>query len=109
MQIPQLLGDRVLVEPIIITRTHGGILLPQVLQDEANVGGAKMFRVIAVGPGRRTKKGVQVPIECKPGDRVLCHSYFKGPVKAGDNWQIITSDQILMVYEAPKPPTQLEQ
>lgn len=31
----------------------------------------QIWRVLHVGPGRLTKKGVRIPIEFKPGDRVV--------------------------------------
>ena len=97
-----------LVAPILSGLTPGGIHLPQILQDEYNIGGMKLFRVLAVGQGRRTKKGAIVPIECEPGDRVICHSYFKGPIEIEGGQKIVSSDEIVMVLPKPQPSTNYE-
>ena len=56
-----------------------------------------MFRVLAVGQGRRNKKGILIPVECSVGDRVMCHSYFTGPMKLDDGSYIITDSEIIAV------------
>ena len=65
--------------------------------DEHNYGGPKLFRVISCGPGRRTRRGLQIPMEIRPGDRVLCQSYFTGPAEMGDGRFVIDDSQILAV------------
>ena len=65
----RLLGNRVLLQQLPAeTRSPGGIhLLPQ----PAN-GDRSQWRVVRVGPGRKTKCGLLVPPEVSPGDKVLC-------------------------------------
>lgn len=94
----QLLGDRLIIRPIPQAKL-GLIELPESLKDDNNVGGPKVYWVMATGPGRRTKKGVLVPVECEYGDRVICHSYTKGVEHVGlpHGDVIIASDQILLV------------
>ena len=79
----------------------GSIILPKDLNEDVNHGGVKVFRVLAVGPGRRNRKGVLLPLECTPGDRVMCHSYFTGPMKLDDGSYIITDSEVIAVL--PKP------
>ena len=81
----------------IVSEKIGSIYLTARLQDDNNVGGYKVYRVLAVGPGRLTRKGVRVPVECEPGDRVICHSYTSGAVPLEGGRHLITDDQILAV------------
>jgi len=87
--------NHVVVEKI--KHSVSGSILWTPSMDEANYGGPKLFRVISCGQGKRTRKGVLVPIECQPGDRVLCASYFTGPAELPDRRFVITDDQILAV------------
>jgi len=89
-----ILAERVLTEKI------GSIHVPLSLQDDANVGGPKVYRVLAVGPGRVTRKGVRVPVECGPGDRLICHSYTSGEVPLEDGRVLLGEDDILAVLPA---------
>lgn len=94
----RLLNDNLIVRPIPRERI-GLIELPAWSSDDNNVGGVKVYWVMAVGPGRKTKKGVRVPIECEYGDRVYVHSYTKGAQHCGlpHGDVVISADQILMV------------
>jgi co-chaperonin GroES (HSP10) len=92
-----LLGNRVHVRRELPPTTTGGIYLPESVRDDSNNGGVKVYRVLGVGPGFTNKKGVHFPIECAPGDRVMCHSYTTGPTELEDGTMIVTADQILAV------------
>lgn len=98
------LGDNLLVAPLPPQRSIGGILLPDSVRDEANMGGSKLYLVLAVGPGRVTKKGVRVPVQAAPGDHVVCHSYTDGPkdIEDGTHRKIISERLVLAVI--PKEP-----
>jgi len=96
----KLLGNRLLVEPIVAD-SIGSIVLPESLKDDNNVGGPKVFRVIQIGTGRLTRKGVRIPIEAAPGDRVICHSYTSGPEPLGDKRKVITEEQIIAILPCP--------
>lgn len=90
------LGNRLIVERI--KRQQLGLIhVPEAFLDDDNTGGPKEYLVHAVGPGRTTKKGVTIPIECEPGDRIVCHSYTTGHQPIGDGRFIITDDMILFV------------
>lgn len=73
----------------------GSIHLAQTAQN--NVAGYKLFDVLAVGPGRLTRKGVRIPVECTAGDRIVTLSYTTGPVELKDGTSLLTEDQVLMV------------
>jgi chaperonin GroES len=61
------LHDRVAVKRVEEeARTAGGIIIPDTAKEKPMQG-----EVVAVGPGARNEKGEIVPLEVKPGDRVL--------------------------------------
>ena len=93
------LSNHLLVERVKTSSaiTAGGIHLPAICEDDNNTGGPKEYRVLAVGPGKRNHKGVVIPIECGPGDRILCHSYTTGVTELKDGRLVLTDDMILAV------------
>ena len=75
------LMNRVLIkktEPL--TKTKGGILLPESKQEQLNFG-----VVIAVGPGRFLDNGQLKPVSVKEGDTVLLPEYGGSKVTLGDD------------------------
>jgi chaperonin GroES len=75
------LMNRVLIkktEPL--TKSKGGILLPDSKKDQLNFG-----TVIAVGPGRVLDDGKLRPCAVKEGDVVLLPEYGGSMVTLGDN------------------------
>ena len=61
------LRDRVLVKRVEAEeRTRGGIIIPDTAKEKPIEG-----EVLAVGPGVRDESGALLPLEVKPGDRVL--------------------------------------
>ena len=52
--------------------------------------------VVAVGSGRILKTGAKVPLQLKPGDRVLIGKWSGSEVKLGDDeYLILREDEIL--------------
>lgn len=90
------LGKHIIVQEEVAEQI-GGIFLTKKAKMDLMLGRPRVFRVISVGPGRLTKKGVLIPPECRAGDRIICHSYFEGPIDLPDGRHIITQDQILAV------------
>lgn len=80
----------------------GGIFLTKKAKMDLMLGRPRVFLVLAKGPGRRTRKGVLLPIECEVGDRLIVHSYTDGPQDNPDGTAIITADQILAVMPGNK-------
>lgn len=95
------LMNRVLIkksEPL--TKTKGGILLPESKAEQLNFG-----TVIAVGPGRTLDNGQLKPIAVKEGDTVLLPEYGGSKVTLGDNQEYyLYRDDDLMgtLHEATK-------
>ncbi len=90
------LGDRVVVKPLPSEeRTKGGIVLPETAKEKPQEG-----EVIAVGPGRLLDSGQRVPIDLKPGDRILFSKYAGNEVKIDDvEYLIMRESDVLGVIE----------
>ena len=63
----RLLGDRLIVRFDPPRVFEGSVTLPEKVDDRDPHRG----EVLAVGPGRRTKKGDHIPMEVKVGDWIL--------------------------------------
>jgi chaperonin GroES len=83
------LHDRVVVRRIEEdTKTVGGIIIPDTAKEKPMQG-----EVIAVGPGARDETGKIVPLEVKPGDRVLFGKWSGTEVK-------IDNEELLIMKES---------
>lgn len=61
------LNDRILIEvDVDESETKSGIIMPEGSIEDIH----KMGTVVSVGPGRVTRKGVRIPVDVSPGDRV---------------------------------------
>jgi chaperonin GroES len=71
------LDDRIVVEPTEAEeKTAGGILLPDTAKQKPQQG-----KVVAVGPGRLSDKGVRSAVGVKVGDVVLYGKYSGSDVE----------------------------
>lgn len=96
----QLLGNRVLLQPINTPEVSaGGILRPAQYQADT-----VQFTVMAVGPGRR-KHGVCIPPEVRVGDRCLCHAARGSQATLEDGSIIVDASQVEMLWPPPTPTT----
>jgi len=85
----KLLYDRIAVKRIeSITKTKGGILIPDIAQEKATEG-----VVVAIGTGTRDKFGNLIPLDIKVGDKVL----FK---KWGGTELKIDGEEIMIMQES---------
>ncbi|MDI6591609.1 MAG: co-chaperone GroES [Patescibacteria group bacterium] len=91
------LSDHILIEPIKEEeKTKAGILLPETAEKEKPEQG----KVIAVGPGRKTSSGKIIPLEVKPGQRVLFTKYGPNEIKIdGKEYLIAKEEDILAILE----------
>ena len=96
MQIKPI-SDHVLIEPIKgEEKSKGGILLPQTAEKERPEQG----KVIAVGPGKKDEAGKIIPLEVKPGDKVLFTKYGPNEIKIEDKEYLIAKEEdILAILE----------
>ena len=94
------LHDRVVVRRIgAEEKTKGGIIIPDTAQEKPQEG-----EVIAVGPGGRDESGKLIPIDVKPGSRVLFGKWSGTEVKLdGEELLIMKESDIMGVIEGRKP------
>ena len=90
------LHDRVVVKRVEEdTKTAGGIIIPDTAKEKPQQG-----EVVAVGPGARDEQGKIVPLDVKPGDRVLFGKWSGTEVKIdGDDLLIMKESDILGILE----------
>jgi chaperonin GroES len=88
------LHDRVLVKRLgEVEEKHGSIVIPDTAKEKPQEG-----NVIAVGNGRMTEDGKNVPLAVKPGDRVLFGKYSGSEVKLdGEEYLIMKEEDVLGV------------
>jgi len=76
-------------------RSKGGILIPDTAKEKPMLGD-----VVAVGPGARNERGDAVPLDVKPGDRVLFGKWSGSEVKLdGGDLLIVKETDILAVVD----------
>ena len=85
------LHDRVIIKRIEEKESvRGGIIIPDTAKEKPQEG-----EVIAAGPGRR-EKGELIPLDVKPGDRILFGKYSGTDIKIEDQeYLILREDEIL--------------
>ena len=90
------LGDRVLVRRVKEEeKTKGGIIIPDTAKEKPQEG-----EIITAGPGGRDERGELVPLDVKPGDRVLFGKWSGTEVKIdGEDLLIMKESDILGVLE----------
>jgi chaperonin GroES len=88
------LHDRVVVRRIEEKESiKGGIIIPDSAKEKQQEG-----EVIAVGSGKR-EKGEKIPLDVKPGDRVLFGKYSGTEIKIDDEeLLILKEDEILAKF-----------
>ena len=87
--IKQLLGNRVLIEPVE-EETMAGFVIP-----EAH----RTFRigiVASVGNGRRLKKGGRAAIPLKVGQKVALDDQYRMPIEIDHKQYFLVSDEKVM-------------
>ena len=80
------LHDRVVVKRIEAEeKTAGGIIIPDTAKEKPQQG-----EIVSVGPGGRDESGKLIPIDVKPGDRVLFGKWSGTEVKLDGRLYSIT-------------------
>src|SRR3954468_24310029 len=91
------LGDRVLVRPAEKDEARkSGIIIPDTAKEKPQEG-----KVVAVGKGKVADDGKVLPMEVKPGDRVLYGKYSGTEIKIDDvDHLILHQDDILAIVSS---------
>lgn len=91
------LYDRLLVRRIEQKeQMQGGIIIPDSAKEKPQEG-----EVIAAGKGKRLENGSLVPLDVKPGDRILFGKYSGSEVKLDNQeYLILREDEVLGVIES---------
>ena len=89
------LYDRIIVKRATEAEvTSGGIIIPNEAKEKPQVA-----VVVAVGSGRRTKKGAIVPVDIVVGDKVLVSKYGGSIIDVdGEDHLIMKEDDVLAVF-----------
>ena len=86
------LQDRILVKRLEEKETKkGGIIIPDTAKEKPQEG-----EVIAVGPGGRDENGKLIPIDLKPGNRVLFGKWSGTEVKLDGEELLIMKESDIM-------------
>ncbi|MGO9372121.1 MAG: co-chaperone GroES [Syntrophobacteraceae bacterium] len=90
------LHDRVIVQRVEeLEKSAGGIIIPDTAKEKPQEG-----KVIAVGTGTVLKDGKTIPLQVKPGDRVLFSKYGGTEIEFGDEkYLVLREDDILGIIE----------
>jgi len=90
------LHDRILVRRVEEQETtRGGIIIPDTAKDKPQEG-----EVLAVGKGKVKEDGKVVPLDVKPGDRILFGKYAGTEIKIEDEeFLILREDEVLAIIE----------
>jgi len=86
------LADRILVKRIEEEETRsGGIIIPETAKEKPHHG-----EVIAVGEGKITDAGERLPLQVKPGDRILFGKYSGSEIRLeGSDYLILHEHEVL--------------
>ena len=93
------LHDRVVIRRVDAeAKTAGGIFIPDTAQEKPMEG-----EIIAVGPGARDEKGTIVPLDVKPGDRILFGKWSGSEIKIdGEDLLIMKESDVMGVIAGPR-------
>ncbi|MCH9627959.1 MAG: 10 kDa chaperonin [Chlamydiales bacterium] len=90
------LGNRVLVKRLEAEeKVKGGIILPDSAQKKQETA-----TVVAIGTGKKDKKGDLIPFPVAVGDKILMEKYTGQEVTIdSDEYVILRSDDIIAIVE----------
>jgi chaperonin GroES len=89
------LSDRVVVEVLESAQKVGSIILPDTVQEKPQEG-----KIVAAGPGGRSKKGALEALDVKVGDRVVYGKWSGTEIKIDDkSYLVMRESDILGVVD----------
>jgi chaperonin GroES len=88
----QPLGDRVLVKPQEVKESkRGGIIIPDTAKEKPQEG-----LIVATGKGKTTDDGKVLPMDVKPGDKILYGKYSGNEIKIDDQDYLIMHQEDIL-------------
>jgi chaperonin GroES len=95
------LYDRIVVRRIEEKEQKiGGLYVPDTAKEKPQEG-----EVVSVGKGKRLEDGKVVPLDVKPGDRILFGKYSGNEIKIdGEELLIMREDEVLGILEGASKP-----
>ena len=93
------LHDRVVIRRVDAeAKTAGGIFIPDTAQEKPMEG-----EIVAVGSGARNDNGTIVPLDVKPGDRILFGKWSGSEIKIdGEDLLIMKESDVMGVIAGPR-------
>ena len=89
------LGDRIVVETILETKTTGGIVIPDTADKDKPMRGT----VVAIGSGRLVD-GKVLPLQVKVGDEILFGKYAGTGIKLeSQDYLVMREEDVMGVLE----------
>jgi chaperonin GroES len=90
------LHDRIILKRVKEEeKTKGGIIIPDTAKEKPVEG-----KIIAVGAGKVLEDGKRIPLQVKPGDRVLFGKYSGSEIKIdGEEHLIMREDDVIAIVE----------
>lgn len=86
------LHDRVLVRRLEEKESvKGGIIIPDTAKEKPQEG-----EVIAVGAGKLNEKGARIPLDVKPGDRILFGKYTGNDITIDEQEYLILREEEIL-------------
>jgi chaperonin GroES len=74
---------------------HGSIIIPDTAKEKPQRG-----KVVAVGNGKITEEGKNIPLDVKAGDRILFSKYSGSEVKIdNEDYLIFREEDVLAILE----------
>ena len=95
------LYDRIVVKRVETQEQKiGGLFIPDSAKEKPQEG-----EVVAVGKGKRLEDGKVIPLDVKPGDRILFGKYSGNDIKIdGEEYMIMREDEVLGILEGAAKP-----
>ena len=92
------LHDRVVIRRIEeVGKTAGGIIIPDTAKEKPMEG-----EIVAAGPGARNEAGALVPLDVKPGDRILFGKWSGTEIKLdGEDLIVMKESDIMGIIDGP--------
>ena len=86
------LQDRALVRRLEQKEiAKGGIIIPDTAKEKPQEG-----EVIAVGAGKLNEKGARIPLDVKPGDRILFGKYTGSEIEIDEQEYLILREEEIL-------------